>query len=207
MRAVLYALLLLSLLSAEGDSITPENPAPANTADCVSGQPAAPIKIEVFSDFQCPGCRDLYLQTMRSVFTDYAETGKVCVVYHELPLKMHQHAREAARYGHAAQRLGQREWMQVATALYTAQDQWAKDGKIDSVVAGALSKEDMARLRKEMAKATLEAAINEDLDLAKKLVIEQTPTMIVTTKSKTERTAGVVQYAILRRFLDYYLAH
>jgi protein-disulfide isomerase len=209
MRLASFVFLLLAILTAKltGFSQIPGNTAPQHNADCVSGKPTAPIKIEVFSDFQCPGCRDLYLHTMRSVFTDYAEAGKVCVVYHELPLSMHQHAREAARYGHAAQRLGQHEWMQVATALYLAQDQWAKDGKIDNVVAGALSKEEMAKLRKEMAKPSTDAAITSDLNLAKKLVIEQTPTMIVTTQSKTERTAGVVQYPIMRRYLDYYLTH
>ena len=120
---------------------------------------------------------------------------------------MHPHAHEAARYGHAAQRLGQLYWMQVADALYQAQDQWAKDGKIERVLASALSKEDMARLRKETADPRTDAAIVSDLDLAKSLDIDQTPTLLVTRKDKTERTAGVVQYAILKRYLDYYLTH
>jgi protein-disulfide isomerase len=174
---------------------------------CVGGIPSAPIKVEVFSDFQCPGCRDLYLGTMRSVLDDYAATQKVCVVYHELPLKMHQHAREAARYGHAAQRLGQRYWRQLADALYSAQDQWANDGNIEAVLANVLSKDDLARLRDEMKNPRNDAAIENDLNLAKQLVIEQTPTLLVTTPTKTERTAGVVQYQTMQRFLDYYLTH
>ncbi len=32
-------------------------------ADCVRGNPDAPIRIEVFSDYQCPACRAFYLQT------------------------------------------------------------------------------------------------------------------------------------------------
>jgi protein-disulfide isomerase len=174
---------------------------------CVGGIPSAPIKVEVFSDFQCPGCRDLYLGTMRSVLDDYAATRKVCVVYHELPLKMHQHAREAARYGHAAQRLGQRYWRLVADALYSAQDRWANDGNIEGVLANVLSKDDLARLRDEMKNPRNDSAIENDLKLAKKLVIEQTPTLLVTTRTKTERTAGVVQYQTMQRFLDYYLTH
>jgi protein-disulfide isomerase len=174
---------------------------------CVAGIASAPIKIEVFSDFQCPGCRDLYVGTMRSVLDEYAAAGKVCVVYHELPLKMHQHALEAARYGQAAQRLGQQFWRRLADALYSTQDQWAEDGKIEGALANALSVDELARLRKEMMKSGINAAIESDLNLAKKLVIEQTPTLLVTTKTKSERTAGVVEYAVMKRFLDYYLTH
>ncbi|OFW37192.1 MAG: hypothetical protein A3J28_07685 [Acidobacteria bacterium RIFCSPLOWO2_12_FULL_60_22] len=207
MRFTLYASILLAILSLTAIAQTPAKPTSIPSANCVGGNATAPIKIEVFSDFQCPGCRDLYLHTMRSVLTDYAAAGKVCVIYHELPLNMHPHARQAARFGQAAQRLGQRYWVQVAEALYQAQDQWAKDGKIEQVLASALSKDDMAKLRKEAADPRTDAAIVNDLGLAKRLDIEQTPTLLVTRKDKTERTAGVVQYAILKRYLDYYLTH
>ena len=77
MRLARFAFMLSAILSAmpTGFSQTPASTAPRHNVDCVSGKPAAPIKIEVFSDFQCPGCRDLYLNTMRSVFSDYAEAG------------------------------------------------------------------------------------------------------------------------------------
>jgi protein-disulfide isomerase len=174
---------------------------------CVAGRTTAPIRIEVFSDFQCPGCRDLYVGTMRSVLDDYAAVGNVCVVYHELPLKLHKHAQEAARYGQAAQQLSQQLWRAVADALYSAQDQWAENGDIESVLARALSKDDLRRLKKEAMKPAVHAAIESDLNLAKNLVIEQTPTLLVTTKSRQERTAGIVDYSVMKRFLDYYLTH
>jgi len=174
---------------------------------CVGGDSSAPIRIEVFSDFQCPSCHELYLHTMRSVLDDYAAAGKVCVVYHELPLKMHAHAREAAEYGQAAQRLGQGYWRRLADTLYSTQDQWATDGDIARVLAGAFSKDELAQLRAEMRKPRNKAAVESDLNLASKLVVEQTPTVFVTTKAKTERKAGVVEYSVMKRFLDYYLTH
>src|SRR4051812_38404122 len=66
---------------------------------CVRGKASAPVKLEVFSDFQCPSCRAFYLQTMKDVFKDYADTGKVCVVYRSFPLENHAYAADAARYG------------------------------------------------------------------------------------------------------------
>ena len=57
-------------------------PAPAQTdPGCVGGKAISPVKIEVFSDYQCPACREFYLSTMRQVLSDYADAGKVCVVY------------------------------------------------------------------------------------------------------------------------------
>ena len=69
---------------------------PADSGDCVAGNPSSPVKIEVFSDFQCPACRTFYLNTMRTIIPEYADAGKACVVYREFPLQMHSHAREAA---------------------------------------------------------------------------------------------------------------
>jgi protein-disulfide isomerase len=202
MRRALYALipLLLSLLPGAVMS-APEQ----DDGMCVGGRPTAPIKIEVFSDYQCPACREFYLNTMRSVLSDYADAGKVCVVYREFPLSQHAHAKEAARYGHAAQRMGQRTWYQVTDALYQTQEKWEQDGKIEPIVAGALAKPDMARLQKEMANPTIDAAIESDIALAKAREVNQTPTFFITANGKTEKVAGVVTYPILRRYLDHLL--
>ncbi|MBI4458846.1 MAG: thioredoxin domain-containing protein [Acidobacteria bacterium] len=190
------ALLLATLLG-----LVPAAPAQSSER-CVGGKAGAPVKIEVFSDYQCPGCRAFYLETMRSVLSNYADAGKVCVIYREFPLTIHPYAREAARYGHAAQRLGQRYWAQVTDALYLSQDQWAQDGKLEPVVAGALSKTDLARLQKEMVNPAIDAAISSDIALAKERKVDQTPTFFITANGKTQKISGVVQYPILRRCLD-----
>jgi protein-disulfide isomerase len=183
-------------------SVAAQSASAQGDGSCVGGRPTAPVKIEVFSDYQCPACKEFYLNTMRMVLTDYADAGKVCVVYREFPLTMHQHAREAAKYGHAAQRLGPRFWAEVTDALYQSQEKWEEDGQIEPVVAAALTKEDMARLKKEMANPAVDAAIERDIALAKERGVNQTPTFYVTGKGKTEKIAGVVQYPILRRYLD-----
>src|SRR5438477_804677 len=97
---------------------------------CVRGKSSAPIKLEIFSDFQCPACRAFYLQTMRSVFKDYADTGKVCVIYRSYPQDSHPYAVPAARYGQAALRVGTTQWNQVADALFSNQDIWGETGDI-----------------------------------------------------------------------------
>lgn len=198
MRIALIGLLSLAVSAAA----VAQTPAAAEEAACVGGKPAAPVKIEVFSDYQCPACQQFYLGTMRSVLSDYADAGKVCVVYREFPLTIHQYAREAARYGHAAMALGQRQWAQVTDALYLAQPQWSQDGKLEPVIAKALSTEDMKRLRERLELPAINAAIESDLALGRRMAVTSTPTFFVSANGKTEKVVGVVQYTILRRYLD-----
>ncbi len=197
---MIYCSLILILLSA-----APGLAQSASSGKCVGGEPGAPIRIEVFSDYQCPACRQFYLETMQPVLDNYASTGKVCVVYREFPLSMHSHAREAALYGHAAQLLGMRHWRLVTDALYQSQPQWSADGQLEPVVAGVLSEEDMGRLRKWMEDPEVEAAISSDIALARQRSVTSTPTFFVTAQGKTEKVAGVVQYPTLQRYLDHLL--
>ncbi len=202
MRITLSSLILLLLSAAPG----PAQTAPAGeVGGCVGGKPGAPVMIEVFSDYQCPACRSFYLETMRPVLDDYASADKACVVYREFPLLMHPHAREAARYAHAALQLGARHWRLVTDALYQSQSQWSQDGKLEAVVADALSKEDMERVREWLADPAIDAAIASDLALGRERNVTVTPTFFITANGKTEKVSGVVQYPILRRYLDYLL--
>ena len=175
----------------------------AESGDCVRGNPSAPIKIEVFSDFQCPACQAFYQRSIRNVLTEYADTGKACLVYREFPLQMHSHAREAAHYGHAAMRVGLPQWVQVADALFDNQQTWGASGDIESVIAKVLSKSDLDALHQELGnKASLDAAITADINLGIQRGVNSTPTFFVTANGKTQKVAAAVQYPILKRYLD-----
>jgi protein-disulfide isomerase len=191
-----------------GGALLVQSPArAAESGDCIRGNPSAPIKIEVFSDFQCPACQAFYLRTMRDVLVEYGDSGKACIVYREFPLQMHAHARQAARYGHAAMRLGRAQWGQVADALFQNQQSWGASGDIESVVANVLSKNSLDALHKELEDETsLEAAINADINLGVQRGVNSTPTFFVTSNGKTEKIAAAVQYPILKRYLDSQLA-
>jgi protein-disulfide isomerase len=45
------------------------------------GDPNAPVKVEEFSDFQCPYCRMFYKELEPTIVKDYVSTGKVYFVY------------------------------------------------------------------------------------------------------------------------------
>src|SRR5215468_3766888 len=101
------------------------------------GNPAAPITIELFSDFQCPSCRSLHMSMLPALMKDYVVPGKAYLVYREFPLPGHNHSREAAAYACAAARVGKYE--QVADALFQNQPSWSNDGKVFETVSTALT--------------------------------------------------------------------
>ena len=78
----------------------------------LGGSLNSPIRLEVFSDFQCPSCRQFYLETIQPVLQEYSSKDKVCVIYHEFPLNQHPYARQAALYSEAASRLGREKMPQ-----------------------------------------------------------------------------------------------
>ena len=101
----LLALSLSGTAQAQGKGTT--NPTRADMVAAKSlGSKAAPIVMEVFSDYQCPACKTLYQDTLRPVIDNYVSAGKVYLIHRDMPLAAHKHAREAARYANAAARIG-----------------------------------------------------------------------------------------------------
>ncbi len=41
------------------------------------GSKTAPVVVEIYSDFQCPACKQLFLNTTQKVMENYVNTGKV----------------------------------------------------------------------------------------------------------------------------------
>ncbi|HXN24470.1 MAG TPA: thioredoxin domain-containing protein [Candidatus Dormibacteraeota bacterium] len=164
------------------------------------GSKTAPITIETFSDFQCPACRSLYQAVQHKLMDDYVATGKVYLIHRDFPLPMHAHSREAAQYAVAAARLGKFE--KVEEALFNKQDVWEKDGSIDAVVAAVLTPAEMVKVRKLVKSGQLDAEIESDVSRGKNYAVNQTPTMVITSRGQTYPIASVVTYDLLRNFLD-----
>lgn len=175
----------------------------AESGDCIRGKAISPIKIEVFSDLQCPACRTFYLETIKQVMTEYGDSGKACIAYREFPLNMHQHAKKAARYGHAALKISPALWSQVADALFQNQDVWGDTGDIEATLAKTISAKDLVEIKKLVAApAALDAAIEADIKLGLERQINSTPTFFVTAAGKTEKVPGAIRFPILKRYLD-----
>lgn len=168
------------------------------------GVSTAPITIEVFSDYACPACKILYEGTLRALRDDYVAQGKILLIHRDFPLPNHQYSKEAARYANAAHRVG--KYDQVAAALFAKQQSWSTTGRLEEVVAGALSVSDMNRLRALLKDPQLNTEIENEIRMGRRVNITQTPTMVITHRLRQYPIAGNINYSILRRFLDDLLA-
>ncbi len=69
-----------------GAIATPPPRAYAQTDGSSIGDPNAPVKIEEFSDFQCPYCRVFHDEAFPQILRDYVETGMVYFTYRNFPI-------------------------------------------------------------------------------------------------------------------------
>jgi len=174
----------------------------ATAEQCLGGQLDAPIRIDIFSDFQCPSCAVFYLETVRPILKEYAAASKVCVVYHEFPLPMHAHSRAAARWSIAAQKLGRKQWVAVVEALYSQQAKWSQDGKVEAAAASALSSEDYMAAKRFLLLPEVDQIIDRDVALGNQLKVESTPTCYVYSIGREQKVVGGLPFAVLKDFFD-----
>lgn len=197
-------LLLVAACSRPADRAEPASSESGKTASvapiCNRGHANAPIRLEVFSDYECPSCRAFYLQTMKQIFTDYADTGKVCVVYREYPT--YPRSRDAAKFARAAMRVGPEQWGRVVEALYQSQPAWSQTGNIMSVVASALDAKDLATVREYAQDPALETIIDADAVMGLDRGVMGTPTSFITKGGQTEKVDGALTFASMQRHLD-----
>jgi protein-disulfide isomerase len=70
-----------------GNLLQPLQPTPVSLIDPANprslGKASAPVKMDVWSDFQCPACDDFALNVMPQVITQYVATGKVYLTYRD----------------------------------------------------------------------------------------------------------------------------
>jgi len=179
------------------------------------GSKDAPITMEVFTDYECPSCRNLYENTLRPMISDYVASGKVYLVHHDFPLPMHKYGFEAARWANAAARVG--EFSAVEGALYDNQDSWGADGNIEKYVSAAMSASEFKRVQKQMEGCTappgaagpaghgcpLDSYIEADRAIGMRVPVQATPTYIISYKGQhLPPASGFVSWPILKQFFD-----
>ena len=190
------ALLTLAVCAAaQGNS-----PSPGKSA----GIATAPVMIEVFSDFQCPGCKGFHEQTLRALFADYVDKGKVYVIFREFPLPIHAHAKEAALWASAAARVG--KYGPVCDALFASQGSWSVSGKVEDAACAALTPAEAKKVRTLVKEPEIAGEVQRELDLGHAEGVTGTPTLVITRGTKHYPVSGMLNYNLLRRLLDDLLA-
>jgi protein-disulfide isomerase len=172
------------------------------------GSKNAPITVEIFSDYQCPMCKNFFLGASQRLLEDYASAGKVYFVHHDFPLAIpeHKHSEEAARWANAAAAIG--KFHEVESALYKNQDSWGATGKIEETLADVLGPANLKRVKALLDSAEVKSAIQSDKALGNSRNVDSTPSIFVTHGGHTELLPiSGISYNLLKPYLDYLLTH
>jgi protein-disulfide isomerase len=165
------------------------------------GSKNAPVVMEIFSDFQCPACKQLFLTTTQRVMDNYVNSGKVYIVHRDFPLPMHAYSRVAASYSRAAAHIGKTDV--VEQALFQNQEKWEMNGDVKGTVAAVLTPAEMKKVQALVDGKTLEPLIDRDKQIGQAIPVTQTPTSILHTKDgQSYPVVGYVSFDVLKTLLD-----
>ncbi len=87
----------------------PENTGPVEVSvddDPVTGDKNAKLTMIEFSDYECPFCKRYFDTTYLEIMKNYVDTGKMKIVYRDLPLSFHQNAHKEAQAANCAKDQG-----------------------------------------------------------------------------------------------------
>ncbi len=136
------------------------------------GPASAPVKIVVFSDFQCPFCALLTMR-LRTVRSEYPT--QVAVVYRHFPLRIHHGAVGAARASECAALQGRFE--PIYNALFTTQD---SIGRVPwEYFAGKAGISDIGAFGKCVASRVPFPNVARDTLAGQALEVHGTPTLLI----------------------------
>jgi protein-disulfide isomerase/uncharacterized membrane protein len=154
---------------------------PCGEDDPRLGPPDALVRLIVFTDFQCPGCRRFAQEMAKLVETS---RGKVQIVFKHFPLSAicnpaltedrHPRACEAAWAGEAARRQGQ--FWRFHDTLFAA------DLNSPQVTVEGIARQvglDLALFDTDQDRDEARAKVKADIDLGNRLGIRETPTIFV----------------------------
>jgi len=182
---------LLSL----GSGVAQSDPLAARS----KGRRDAPVTLYEMSDFQCPYCRAFALGTMPLLEQEYITTGKVRLIYINLPLtSVHPNARAAAQVALCAGR--QDRFWAMHDLLFRHQDEWAKLPKPESflLALGDSARLDHTALARCVAANATASEVDADAARALRAGAVSTPTFYV----EGGLLEGAAPVSVFRAVLD-----
>src|SRR6266700_2336036 len=161
----------------------PEDKSAAREGDAesmhVRGNANAQVTLEEFGDFQCPPCGSIsgFLDELVKEYDPHLR-----IVFRNLPLEMHQHAREAALAAEAAGLQG-RFW-EMHDVLYREQATWSKADnprELFDSYAGMIGL-NVDQFKKDMDAGKTKARVDSDHERGDSLGVQSTPTVFINNR-------------------------
>jgi protein-disulfide isomerase len=163
------------------------------------GTPGATVVVVVFSDFQCPYCRDEAKMLRENILSAYPK--QVRVYFKEFPLDaIHPWARMAAIAGRCVFRQNAASFWDYHDWIFDKQaDITAENLKAKALEFAASKKLDTLQLGRCMETRATEADVNRTSAEARALGVNSLPTLFVNGR----RVAAQIAWPNLRQIIDY----
>jgi len=97
----------------------------ASYSDFTLGNSQAPLKIEIFHDFQCPYCAKFHRTISSPTIQKFVRSGKLHMTFKDFPLDFHINAKTAARAANAVLSLDSKKYQSYMNFLYRTQNRWS----------------------------------------------------------------------------------
>ena len=143
------------------------------------GSAGAPVTVYEISDFQCPYCAEFWRQTLPALEREYVVTGKVRLIFVNMPLPMHPNAEPAAELAMCAAR--QQRFWQMHDLLFRHQDQWAELQEPGAyfLALGDSVGANRAELQACLASKAMRPLVKSDFEGARRSGATSTPTFYI----------------------------
>ncbi len=165
----------------------------------VLGNPAAPITIVEYSDFECPYCRR-EREVLIEVMKRYGD--RVRLLVKQTPLEMHPHALPAALMYEAVARQDPNKAYKLYDELFRQQERLENEGGAFLAEAVRSVGADLARAEKDAQSDEIRAVIQADLDESRRFGFTGTPAFLINGVS-LEGSHSLESFA---RIIDRHLA-
>jgi len=189
--------------AAGGEAIDPNMPL-GTAQGFLMGSPDAPVKIVEFADFECPGCAQFAMLTEPDVRARLVKTGIVSMQFYVFPLPMHKNTWSASNAAYCAHEQG--KFWEMHDRLFYTQDLWNSlatsnpDKKMKGYAADIAL--DAGKFEECYDSKRNYPNIKASGAEAEKLLIDQTPSIIIGGKKYSEG----INYDMIKKHVDEELA-
>lgn len=189
------------------------NPNPAQAAEptlapgggqvALEGEPSignkdTKVTLVEFVDYQCPFCKKFADETFGQIKTEYVDTGKIQLVFKDLPLDFHPQALPAAAAANCADDQG--KYLEMHNKIFVGQQSWAGNAGADGIFAG-YAKElglDLGQFNGCIASGKYDAEIQADIAEAAQVGVRGTPSFLI----NGELLVGAQPFANFKQAID-----
>ncbi len=163
------------------------------------GTPGAPVILVIFTDFQCPFCKDEAQMLRQNLLSAYPK--QVRLYFKDLPLvQIHPWAKPAAIAGRCIFRQNPAAFWDYYDWVYAHQTEITAETFKDKVLEFAKGKDiDVLQLARCLDSRSTEPEVDKSMEEAKALGVRSTPTLFINGR----RLEGQVPWPNLRDIIDY----